>query len=203
MKKIGAPPTNKWPDGSPMYTLPAIYDDSTGTAIADSVLIAEYLDKTYPSTPRLIPEGTHALQAAFRDLFYTKIIIPLYCISIADVPLILLNPASAGYFEKHRSLDFGVPALEALRGPKETRDVEWDKVKDSIGALDTLMKEGGIWVMGDTPSFADFVIASSLRTIKGLYGKESSEWKKIMSWHGGRWERLMVGVEKYSAVPSI
>ena len=95
------------------------------------------------------------------------------------------------------------PALEALRGPKETRDVEWDKVKDSVGALDAFMKEGDTWVMGNTPSFADFVMASSILTIRILYGEDSKEWKRIMGWHGGRWERLMVAVEKYSAVPNV
>lgn len=202
MKKIGAPPTGKKRDGSPYYTLPAIYDDSTGTAVADSFLIAEYLDETYPSTPRLIPEGTHALQGAFRDNFWSKAL-PVFIITVADFPLRLTKPRSAEYFEKHRSADFGVPTLEALRVPPEAKDAEWEKVKDGFGSLDALMKKNDVWVMGDTPSFADFVMASLIRPVKLLYGTESEEWKRIMSWHEGRWERLMTAVEKYSAVPSL
>ncbi|KAE9402947.1 hypothetical protein BT96DRAFT_1083826 [Gymnopus androsaceus JB14] len=137
MKKIGAlPTTTKKRDPScPLYTIPAIYDDSTGTAIADSVLIAEYLDKTYPSTPRLIPQGTHALQGAFR---------------------------TAEYYERTRCADMGVPTLEVLRVPAEARDAEWDKVKDAFGYVHGLMKENDDWIMGDTISFADFIVASMI-----------------------------------------
>ncbi|KAE9402948.1 hypothetical protein BT96DRAFT_855270 [Gymnopus androsaceus JB14] len=204
MKKINAPPTAKKADGSPLYTIPAIYDDSTGTAIADSILIAEYLDKTYPSTPRLIPQGTHALQGAFGDFFFSKMM-PLLTLTLPDVPLMLLNPRSAEYFEKARSADFGVPTLEAFRVPPEAKDAAWDKVKDALGTLNALMKDGDTWVMGDAPSFADFVMGGLIGTVKSLYGKESEEWKRIMSWHGGRWQRLMVALEKYSAsaVPTL
>ena len=61
-QEIGAKPTGTWPDGSPKYTVPAIYDPSTKTAVSDSVAIAQYLDATYPDTPRVIPEGTEAFQ---------------------------------------------------------------------------------------------------------------------------------------------
>ncbi|KAE9402968.1 hypothetical protein BT96DRAFT_956119 [Gymnopus androsaceus JB14] len=144
---------------------PSHYDNSTGTAIA------EYLDKTYPSTPRLIPQGTHALQGAFRDAFY-------------------LN---AEYYEQTRCADMGVPTLEVLRVPAEARDAEWDKVKDAFGYVHGLMKENDDWIMGDTISFADFIVASMVGV----------EWKNFMSWHGGRWERLMAALDKYSAVPSL
>jgi glutathione S-transferase len=51
-KKLGIEPTNHNPDGSALYTLPAIHDSSTGVYIADSTAIAEYLEKTYPSFPK-------------------------------------------------------------------------------------------------------------------------------------------------------
>ncbi|KAG2012919.1 hypothetical protein CC2G_009870 [Coprinopsis cinerea AmutBmut pab1-1] len=40
----------------PYYTIPVIFDDSTGRAIADSLEIAKYLDETYPDTPKVVPE---------------------------------------------------------------------------------------------------------------------------------------------------
>ncbi|KAE9390304.1 hypothetical protein BT96DRAFT_865645 [Gymnopus androsaceus JB14] len=203
MKKIGAPPTSKKADGSPSYTIPAIYDDSTGTAIADSALIAEYLDETYPSTPRLIPPGTHALQGAFRELFYSKLMPLVARLVVVNVPSMLPTPRSIEYFNKRRSEDLGVSTLEALRVPPEEKDGEWDKVKDVFGIVNALMKDGDTWVMGDTPSFADFVLASWGATVRSMYGKESAEWKRIMSWDEGRWERLMMAVEKYSAVPTL
>ncbi|TFK31299.1 hypothetical protein BDQ12DRAFT_729683 [Crucibulum laeve] len=66
-KKIGIPPSTKKADGSDYYTLPAIYDASTNTGISDSLVIAAYLDKTYPDKPTLLPAGTEALHAAFVD----------------------------------------------------------------------------------------------------------------------------------------
>src|SRR6266446_9283461 len=66
-KKMGIPPTSKEEDGSDRYTVPAIHDPSTGASIADSVLIAEYLEKTYPDTPKVFPNNTPALQVAFVD----------------------------------------------------------------------------------------------------------------------------------------
>ncbi|KAK0457983.1 uncharacterized protein EV420DRAFT_1643337 [Desarmillaria tabescens] len=67
--RIGAPPTGVKPDGkSPFYTIPIIQDPSTGAVVSESAAIAEYLDKTYPTSgPTLIPAGTKVLQLAFRD----------------------------------------------------------------------------------------------------------------------------------------
>ena len=63
-KEVGFKPSGTWPDGSPMYTLLAIFDPNTSTALADSDAITRYLDATYPDTPRVIPEGTEAFHAA-------------------------------------------------------------------------------------------------------------------------------------------
>ena len=43
--KIGASPAESLPDGSPLYTLPVIYDPNTQTPVSDSAAIARYLDK--------------------------------------------------------------------------------------------------------------------------------------------------------------
>ncbi|KAK0237553.1 hypothetical protein EDD85DRAFT_727496, partial [Armillaria nabsnona] len=63
-KNIGASLTSTKPYGvSPFYTIPILQDGSTGAVVSDSVAIAGYLDKTYPSSgPVLIPTGTMTLQ---------------------------------------------------------------------------------------------------------------------------------------------
>ncbi|KAJ3904630.1 hypothetical protein F5879DRAFT_801308, partial [Lentinula edodes] len=66
-KKIGANPTGLQPTRDPWYTIPAIVDDAVGVALPESAEIAEYLDKS-----RIIPEGTHTLQAALRDAVQPK-----------------------------------------------------------------------------------------------------------------------------------
>jgi hypothetical protein len=63
-KEHGFPPTSTAPDGSAVYTLPAIRDQETGKALSDSFEIAKYLDERYPTRP-VIPSGTEDQQAAF------------------------------------------------------------------------------------------------------------------------------------------
>lgn len=60
-KKIGAKPTATV-DGEPLYTVPIIHDPNTGSVVADSFYIAQYLDKQYPGQPTLIPQDTDAFQ---------------------------------------------------------------------------------------------------------------------------------------------
>ncbi len=187
------------PDGSPLYTIPAIYDSATGVGIAESWRIAEYLDRTYPNTPPLFPNGTHVLQLSFRDLFYTRVL-PLFKYTIADVPT-NLNPISAVHFAEARSAEFGVPSLAHLRPSRpELKAEAWRKVIEGLGAIDSLMKDDAIWVMGDRPSFADFIIGSAVGTVKTIYGEESLEWRQLTSCHNGRWGRLMQYLKKYSEV---
>jgi len=45
-KNLGIPPTSKNADGSDRYTLPDVHDPSAAVYISDSILIAEYLEKT-------------------------------------------------------------------------------------------------------------------------------------------------------------
>ncbi|KAL0065381.1 hypothetical protein AAF712_007587 [Marasmius tenuissimus] len=70
-KSIGAAPTMNIMDGSPRYTVPIIHDSTTGKVVSDSFRIAEYLDETYPDTPRIIPAGTRMLQSSFCTLIFT------------------------------------------------------------------------------------------------------------------------------------
>jgi glutathione S-transferase len=64
-KLIGAEPTMIRKNGTPYYSLPVIQDPKTGKVISDSARIADYLDSTYPDTPKISPAGTHTLQKTF------------------------------------------------------------------------------------------------------------------------------------------
>jgi hypothetical protein len=50
-KKLGIKPTGVKPDGSDLYTIPMIYDRSTGTGVAHSFQIALYLDTAPQHSP--------------------------------------------------------------------------------------------------------------------------------------------------------
>ncbi|KAJ3767077.1 hypothetical protein FB446DRAFT_352633 [Lentinula raphanica] len=192
---IGAKPTGLQPNGEPWYTLPAIVDDSTDVALAGSAAIVEYLDKTYPSTPQLIPKGTHALQAAFRDAFYPKL--AEYYPFLVPITETVLNPPSAAFFRAKYEDIFG-KKLEDVLPKGEERVVVWNKWKEMIGGVDAWMKKEDMWMMGDKLSFADFILASFILSAKTLFGADSQEYKEVLEMHDGRWGRLAKNVERYN-----
>ncbi|KAF9542269.1 hypothetical protein CPC08DRAFT_588882, partial [Agrocybe pediades] len=50
---------------SDFFTVPTIHDSSTGMYLSDSFLIVQYLDKTYPNTPKFFPNDSAGLQSTF------------------------------------------------------------------------------------------------------------------------------------------
>lgn len=197
-KKIGAPATAKKDDGTPMYTVPAIYDPSTKTAVADSILIAEYLDATYPDTPKLFPPGSHALQLAALYA-YDQALEPLWQFAVPATNKIL-NPHSEQYFRRTRELIFG-KTMEDLSPTGKDREVEWAKVKEAFGIVDAwLQKSDGPYFMGNTICFIDLVVASFIIWSRKVFGEASAEWADLRTWNDGRWGKLMDGLEKYAKI---
>ena len=85
---------------------------------------------------------------------------------------------------------------QVIPGP-ERGEKEWQKVEESFGTLSKGRKSDVLIMGGETPCFADFTVASWLRSFKVVFGEESKEWKDILRWHDGRWERLMKELEEY------
>ena len=201
-QEIGASPTGTWPDGSPKYTVPVIYDPSTKTAVAESTTIARYLDKTYPDTPRAFPEGTEAfhevLQVALRTAIDTR---PFGYIVKPLVPP-LLSPDSAAHYEVLNQSFMDESLLEKLsvRG-SSAREEYLVAVENEMGKIAKWIEVDGKerkFFMGDTPSYADFLIGAPLENMKKVLGDESDEWRRIEGWHGGRWGRLLESLEALS-----
>ena len=114
-------PTGTWPDGSPMYTLPAIHDPSTGTSVADSTAIARYLDATYPDTPRVIPEGTEAFREAF-EVALAATLAPHVFYLLFPAVYGRLNEASKPHFKAARESLLGGKLEEWSPLGSETRE---------------------------------------------------------------------------------
>ncbi|KAJ8517428.1 hypothetical protein ONZ45_g5389 [Pleurotus djamor] len=196
-KKIGAEPTSKKADGRPHYTLPVIHDQTTGTVVSDGAAIAEYLDKQYPDTPKLFPEGTAALQHGFIAAYFNNIA-ALFQFSLPQTNSILL-PRSEAYFRSTREQAYQT-TMEKLVPSGEKRDIEWGKYRDGLGKVDSwISKSRGTFAMGDTITFADISVASFIIWLRVIWGEDSEQWKDIKSWHNGRWERLLDGLSKYAA----
>ena len=197
-KKLGIKPTGQKKDGSPYYTLPAIYDPETGAALADSFAIAEYLENTYPKTPSVFPYGSVAFQKLFEPILVGNICAawPFVIPAVAAK----LNPRSEEYL-RLREISYGGERVVVPSG--DARTEEWGKFKkgmDIAYASLVMTDKKGPYMMGDTISWSDFVLFGFLSFFRVIWGEESEEWKDIGSWNGGRWEKLVEVLEKYNTV---
>ena len=199
-KKLGINPTGLKKDGSPLYTLPAIHDPSTGTYIADSLAIAEYLERTYPDTPSVFPSGTATLQKAFES----NLISTLGAAWAFSIPASYsrLNPVSAEYFRRTSEISYGMK-LEDSVPTGDARIEEWGKFEKGMDRLHSYListDKNGPYMMGNTISWSDLVLFSFLSYFKAAWGGDSQEWKDIASWNDGRWEAYMNALKECQTV---
>ncbi|KAF8625609.1 hypothetical protein AX17_006795 [Amanita inopinata Kibby_2008] len=196
-KELGIAPTAKKPDGSPRYTVPAIYDPSTKKYIADSILIAEYLDEQYPNTPRLIPDGTKALQHAYNAAFATQFG-PVLAIVLPAV-IKVVNPPSEKFLRAVMEADGKTVEEKEPKG--EERKAIWQTFKENMHVVDGWIQRngGGVFLGGDKPIFADFEMAGFIFTIRAALGKDSELWKEFERFDEGRWGKFVEAVEKYQS----
>jgi glutathione S-transferase len=196
-EKHGIEATSRNPDGSSRYTLPVIHDPSTGVTISDSFVIAEYLDKTYPM-PQIFPHHTQGLQAPFEGAFMerTRVMLPFVIPEICAK----LTPVSQAVYIPQREKMFGKTIAEVL--PKGEAAVEgWNKYKDGLEEVARwYAKTDGPFLLGDTISWADFVVASSIMLHRTLWGKQSQQWQDVTTWHDGCFGDLIKEVDQYSTV---
>ncbi|KAG1820837.1 uncharacterized protein BJ212DRAFT_963435 [Suillus subaureus] len=184
MKSIGAKPSKRR-DGSDVYTAPVLSDPNTGALISDSLEIASYLEKTYPEKP-IFPNNSEPLIRAF-DSAHFGLIRPALKTLFARTAEIL-SPASAKFFIGVRSMDIPLPWDGKY-------DEDWDLLEKGYNTLYELyQKTDGKWIMGDTFSYEDIVIACCLLWFKRILKED--EWVRISSWNGGKWAQVLADVEK-------
>ncbi|KAL1705806.1 hypothetical protein EV121DRAFT_258104 [Schizophyllum commune] len=197
-KKIGAAPTA--PPGGPLpeYTVPVIVDPNTGAVVSDSILIAAYLDATYPNRPRILPEGTTALQRVFADDFGMRVTQPLIQWTSLTA-MRVFTKRTVEYIRRTREPLLGM-SFEAFFTP-ERADQGRKAAIEGLGhfaeALEQQEKATGkasMFVMGDTPSHADFVVAGQLMFLRKAY---KNGWEEVRTLHGGRWSRLVAALEAW------
>ncbi|PIL31349.1 hypothetical protein GSI_06047 [Ganoderma sinense ZZ0214-1] len=198
-REIGASPTGTWPDGSPKYTVPAIYDPSTKTAVADSMVIARYLDATYPDTPRAIPEGTEAFHETTMVAIRTVIGPHSGPLVMTLVPP-LLSPDSGAYYSARVESMLGESLMKELSVVgSAAREERWMTLESAMGKLAQWIEVDGKkrkFFMGDMPCFADFIVGAGLVAMKRVLGEDGKEWRRVAQWHGGRWARLVAALEE-------
>lgn len=183
MKAIGASPTT-----GDMYTLPVIEDRNTGAIISDSLAIAEYLDKTYPQK-QIIPHGANILMRMFEPT-YCSVAYGKAVKYILARTLTIQNESSREYFISTRLAMVGESRWEAMREKSQEQWEDWKKGLDEIDKW--YQKSGGKWVMGDTFSFADMVVAC--RTIWWNAILDEEQRREFHSLNGGRWVQVLADV---------
>ncbi|KAF8996532.1 hypothetical protein BDQ17DRAFT_1249612 [Cyathus striatus] len=194
-KNLGVRPTSVKADGSLLYTLPAIHDTKTGKAMADSFVIAQYLDDTYPETPAVVVKGMEMLTIAFVDTF-TEIFYPYFRCLLRNLTEIL-SPRSTEYISQRFPSNIWD---ELLNLTKDEQMDSLNKIRDELGRVNGWFNsrvEKGIFTMGCQPTFVDFAIAGVFVCIRIRLGEDSKEWKEIGKWHGGRWARIVDGLREW------
>ncbi|KAK1223655.1 hypothetical protein PQX77_013477 [Marasmius sp. AFHP31] len=188
-KSIGAAPTMNYTDGSVKYTVPMIQDSTTGRVVSDSFKIAEYLDETYPDTPRIIPAGTRMLQSTF----CTSVILTLQPLMPIIQPVAVAKFLPPEVAESYKKL-FGEESLKLTLSAEEQAEI-WTKVVQGF----RLMAEGygncaeddSPFVMGgEKPMFADMFMTGLLWWTK-LAFEDTRAWKDIVALGDGKIGRLI------------
>ncbi|KAK7458097.1 hypothetical protein VKT23_010003 [Stygiomarasmius scandens] len=192
-KKLGAPPTSKKPDGSPLYTVPFIHDSKTNKYISNSFDIVEYLDAAYPDTVTMIPPETRVLQGYFAEATYAAMWPPISPLRSGRLATSDLTPAMLKWALANR------PAKQVVLSKEEEREA-WDKVKNSFSEVVKFMKDEEMFVLGGKVSFADASLFGQFSVMRFFWGDDTAEWKEMMEWHGGRWSRL---IEAYNNLPDV
>ncbi|EJD41907.1 hypothetical protein AURDEDRAFT_89969 [Auricularia subglabra TFB-10046 SS5] len=195
MRAISAEPGYR-PARGDLYTCPVI--KTASAVVTDSWNIALHLDEHYakPGGPKLIPDNTRTLQAAFLSWHDQVIVDPVGDIVCMSVPA-KLDERGAEYFVRTRGEWWRKPLDQWV--PQEERTAHWRKVQIAYGKLAELMdKQDGDWVMGTVgPTFADFVIAGTLLWIKRILTEEGDGWDLVRKFGGGRWERFLERCEPW------
>ncbi|KAJ7580265.1 hypothetical protein C8J56DRAFT_962684 [Mycena floridula] len=199
-KEVGANPTTTRGNGTPLYTLPMIVDPSTNTVVAGSIAIVQYLDETYPDSPRLMAPGTRVLHLSFTDSALSKVPRDFWLhLTVQIVPK--LNSTSREFYLKTRGPSFQKFLAEH---DSSTPAVYKERLAIAIEGFEKALN--GVqsqWYLDERPffedkvSFADLIVAADIRWCKAVLGEDSEEWKKIAGWDNGRWGNLIRELEKY------
>ena len=214
ISKLGGKPTRKKHDGyvlrirlagspllthvplyrTPWYTLPVIYDPATKQMISDSKDIAEYLDKQYPATQKLI------LDPAFEAEWEEIVLANIRKNAPVSIFMVLHNRVSvpAGqHIRRVREPELG-KTLEELSTEEAVRQ-QWKAIENGFTNISKYYEKTGTTFLSkkDTPEWADLIVGAWVISQKFVYGEDSKEWKSILEWDGGLWKKLNEALQVY------
>jgi glutathione S-transferase len=167
-------------------TAPVIVDN--GRAIADSWVIAEYLDATYPKSPLL--DGNQA-RAYCRWIHHwaERVIHPLVVPIILKGVLKVLHPADMDYFRRTREASFGKPLEQVVDESPEALA----RLSGALAPVRRVLRESA-FLSGSSPAFGDYIVFGTFQWARCcserrlLEGKENPmiEWfERMLDLFGG------------------
>lgn len=137
-------------------TVPVIRDGTR--VVADSFLIADYLDETYPDRPSLFGgEGGQALARFVESWSQSTLHVALAPILLQEV-LDFLVPEDKTYFRESREVKLGEPFLDVTA----RRDQEIATFSAKLLPLKVMLKKQP-WIGGASPLFADYIVFGALQ----------------------------------------
>lgn len=145
-------------DGS-YKTVPVIDDD--GRMIADSLVIADYLEQHYPNRPSLFGGAAGRALTEFVQQWVNRVLHPgLIRLVVKDIHD-RLRPEDRVYFRDTREQRFGQP-LEAVQAEREQR---LDGVRQSLQPLRATLRQQP-FLGGETPLYADYLVFGAFQWVR-------------------------------------
>lgn len=219
-QKLGVPANRTLPDGTPYHTLPVIQDTASGELIGDSFEIALYLDGL-PDRPKVFRPHTIGLTAAFNaqvDSIFTK--------HIGLCNTMPFDPAKKDEVNAIFAKRFGVASLDDLQPTSEQREEMFKSLEAALGELakayhhtggttDHVWRHGGtdkaqsqrppagredagVFLDGEGPSYADFIVGAWLKNMEASMKPE--DWERVGSFQGGHWRRLVAALNQWAEI---
>jgi glutathione S-transferase len=143
-------------EGGASKTVPVIRDGSQ--VVADSFLIAAYLEETYPDRPSLFGgEGGQALARFVESWSQSTLHVALAPILLQEV-LDFLVPEDKVYFRKSREEKLG----ERFSDVTGRREQEIASFSAKLLPLRVMLKKQP-WIGGSSPLFADYIVFGALQ----------------------------------------
>jgi glutathione S-transferase len=146
-------------EGGVSKTVPVIRDGSQ--IIADSFLIAAYLDETYPDKPSLFGgDGGQAMARFVEAWSQSTLHAALNIIALKEVNE-TLAPEDQDYFVPSREARLG----KTFEQVAALRDAEIEGFSAKLTPLRVMLKSQP-WIGGSSPLFADYIVFGALQWVR-------------------------------------
>ncbi|EFQ97214.1 hypothetical protein MGYG_00256 [Nannizzia gypsea CBS 118893] len=216
---LNIPASRTFADGSPYHTLPMLSDPATGQIVGDSFEIAVYLQRQYPSSGGdLFPKQD--LSFAYKEgpvLFapiaeskvdetmqaYVKFNTNVDAAFTAHVPLMVhglpFDPATADQSKAEFSRRAGIP-WEDLSVKGDKKDEMLKSYEQALTGLAEMYRRDttGPFLLGNRPSYADFIVGGWLRMSRATLPR--IEWEALENWHDGIFGQLHQALKAYAQI---